>query len=49
MITTYQSPAGKAQFELWMTGTASPLAKKGVEALGIGLTEYADKKLEFVD
>ena len=49
MITTYKSPAGKAQFELWLTGTASPLAKKSVEALGIGLTEYADKKLEFVD
>jgi len=49
MITTYKSPAGKAQFELWLTGIASPLAKKGVEALGIGLTEYADKKLEFVD
>jgi hypothetical protein len=49
MITTYKSPAGKARFELWLTGTASPIAKKGVEALGIGLTEYADKKLEFVD
>jgi len=49
MITTFRSPEGKATFELWLTGTASPIAKKSVEALGIGLTEYADKKLDFVD
>lgn len=49
MITTYKSPEGKARFELWLTGTASPIAKKSVETLGIGLTENADKKLEFVD
>jgi hypothetical protein len=49
MVTTYKAPADKPQFELWLTGTASPIAKKGVQSLGITLTEYADKKLEFVD
>ena len=49
MIATFKAPAGKAQFERWLTGTASTIAKKGVESLGLTLTEYRDKKLEFVD
>ncbi|HXX53843.1 MAG TPA: hypothetical protein VEI28_04660 [Thermodesulfovibrionales bacterium] len=49
MITTYKSPAAKAHFELWLTGTASPIAKKSAETLGITLTDYADTKMDFVD
>jgi hypothetical protein len=49
MIATYKAPTAKPRVELWLTGTASPIAKKSVEALGLTLMEYSDRKLDFVD
>ncbi len=34
---------------LWVTGTASPLAKSTLEELGIKVTERVDQKIELVD
>jgi hypothetical protein len=36
-------------FDLWVTGTFSPLAGKSLEALGIKAVEHADEKLDFMD
>ena len=35
--------------DLWVTGTASPLAKKNLEELGIKVTERVDQKIEFAE
>ena len=40
-------PAGGVN--LWVTGTASPLAKKTLEDLGIKVTEGVDQKIEFAE
>jgi len=41
-----QWPAG---FDLWVTGTVSPLPRKNLEVLGIKVTERVDQKIEFAD
>jgi hypothetical protein len=38
-----------AKFEMWVTGTLSPLAKKRLEGLGVKPVEDVDKRIEFVD
>jgi hypothetical protein len=40
-------PAGGV--DLWVTGTASPLARKTLEQLGIKVTERVDQKIEFAE
>ncbi len=40
-------PAGGV--DLWVTGTASPLAKKNLGDLGIRVTEKVNQKIEFVE
>jgi len=39
----------KPKFELWVTGTMSPLAKKNLEQQGISLSEEVYKRIDFVD
>ncbi len=41
-----QWPAG---FNLWVTGTVSPLARRTLEELGIKVTENVEQKVEFAD
>jgi hypothetical protein len=43
------SLAEGGHFEIWVTGTFSPLARKNIEALGITVVERVDKKIDFVD
>lgn len=38
-----------ATFELWVTGTLSPLAKRSLQALGVKPVENVDERIEFVD
>jgi len=49
ILATYKSPAEKAQFELWVAGTMSPLMKKNLDLLGIKVTEKVGGKAWFVD
>ncbi len=49
MTTTYHSPKGKVQFELWVTGTVSSFAFRNLEALGIRVTQDVDTNGEFMD
>jgi hypothetical protein len=46
---TYNAPKGKAYFELWVTGTVSPLAKQSLEKVGIKVTENIVEKIDFMD
>ena len=39
----------KPKFELWVTGTMSPLAKKNLEERGVALNEEVYKRIDFVD
>jgi len=40
---------GQAEFELWVTGTVSPLARKQLEAQGIKVTEHVDRRIGMMD
>ena len=50
-LTRYkESKAGsRARFELWATGTFSPLAKRRLQSIGIKPVENVGKRIEFVD
>lgn len=39
----------KGKMELWVTGTVSPLVKKQLGQLGIGVVENVDERIEFMD
>jgi len=39
----------KQKFELWVTGTMSPLAKKNLEARGVTVNEEVYKRIDLVD
>jgi hypothetical protein len=49
MVSASASSADGKSFELWVTGTISPLARKNLEALGIKVMERVDNKIQFVD
>jgi hypothetical protein len=49
MVSASASSADEKIFELWVTGTISPLARKNLEALGIKAMERVDSKVQFVD
>jgi len=40
---------GLARFELWVTGTVSPLARRQLEARGIKVTEHVDRRIGMMD
>jgi hypothetical protein len=40
---------GKAAFELWVTGTLSPLARQQLEAQGIKVVENVDRRIAMMD
>lgn len=40
---------GPGKFELWVTGTVSPLARKQLEAQGIKVVEKVDKRIGMMD
>lgn len=50
-ITRYkESKSGSpGKFELWVTGTLSPLAKRKLQTLGVKPVEDVDKRIEFMD
>jgi hypothetical protein len=49
MVTSYNKASGtKNKFELWVTGTISPLARKESDKLGIKVTENVDGLIEYM-
>ena len=40
---------GPAKFELWVTGTVSPLARKQLQSQGIKVVEKVDKRIGMMD
>jgi len=48
-IVSLTPSSEERHFEVWVTGTFSPLARKNIEAMGIKAVEKADEKMEFVD
>ena len=50
-LARYKEAKGNspATFELWVTGTLSPLAKRSLQALGINPVENVDERIEFVN
>ena len=45
----YRAPGFTGIFELWVTGTLSPLARQQFELRGIKVVENADKRIEIID
>jgi hypothetical protein len=39
----------KNRFELWVTGTVSPMIVKQLKPLGINVTQNVDERIEFMD
>ena len=49
-LAGYKTPGRKpARFELWVTGTVSPLARKQLEAQGIKVVEHVDRRIGLMD
>ncbi len=49
IVTTAKTPGSKATFELWVTGTVSPLARQQLAQRGIKVVENVDQRLTFMD
>lgn len=49
MIAENTRAQEKQKFELWVTGTMSPLAKKNLEERGVAVNEEVYKRIDFVD
>ena len=45
----YKSPGFNGKFELWVTGTVSPLARRQLERRGFEVVEDVDKRIDFMD
>lgn len=49
-IETYKKEIGPdVKFDLWVTGTVSPLARKNLEELGVQVAEKVYERIDFVD
>jgi hypothetical protein len=49
-LAGYKTPSGNpARFELWVTGTVSPLASRQLEAQGIKVVENVDRRIGLMD
>ena len=50
LVNTYKKDEGSdVKFDLWVTGTVSPLARENLEKLGIQVAEKVYKRIEFID
>lgn len=49
MKENYTDPKFNGRFELWVTGTVSPLARRQLAALGITVTENVYQRIEIMD
>jgi len=47
--TSYQVPGFTGQFDVWLMGTASPLARQKLTARGMTVTEEVYKRVEIID
>lgn len=47
--TSYKAPGFAGRFELWVTGTVSPLARRELQARGFTVVEQAGARLDIVD
>ena len=45
----YKAPGFTGQFDVWLTGMASPLARQQLTQRGMTVTEEVDKRVEIVD
>lgn len=45
----YQSRGFRGEFDMWLTGTVSPLALSNLERLGFKVTENIDERIGFID
>jgi hypothetical protein len=46
---SYKAPGFTGQFDVWLTGTVSPLARQQVTQRGMTVTEEVYKRVEIVD
>ena len=50
LVTTYRAQTGfTGGFDFWVTGTVSPMARQGLAAMGITVTENIDEQLGMLD
>ena len=50
LVTTYRAQTGfTGGFDFWVTGTVSPMARQGLAAMGITVTENVDEQLGMLD
>jgi hypothetical protein len=49
ILATYKGSKGAGAFELWVTGTLSPLARQQFTARGVKVVEHVDARIDFVD
>jgi hypothetical protein len=47
--SSYQAPGFTGKFDLWVTGTVSPLARQQLEQLGFEVAENVDQRIEIMD
>jgi hypothetical protein len=49
MKQTYESNGFRGKYDLWVTGTVTPRARRELAGMGIEVTENVDKKIGFLD
>ena len=49
LTASYRAPGSNGRFELWVTGTVSPMARQQLAARGFGVVENAGSRFEIVD
>ncbi len=49
LMTNYRDPGFSGKFELWVTGTVSPLARQQLKLRGIKVVENVDERIEILD
>ncbi len=49
LVANYRDPKFNGKFELWVTGTLSPLARRQLTLLGFHVTENVDTRIEILD
>ncbi len=49
MKQTYEANGFRGKFDLWVTGTVTPRARRELAAMGIEVTENVDQKIGFLD
>jgi hypothetical protein len=49
MKQTYEANGFRGKYDLWVTGTVTPRARRELVAMGIEVTENVDEKIGFLD